>query len=148
MKKTTLIIALFMSIGTFAQTDVISVKSHSGNLAKIKLEKDNFGMPSPRVDSVIYLSEECLIQVMDYYSGDTYHDTVCRDNWRTPHISDLKELKKHYASNVIFVGFKEADKLRRSNNSNRQNGINWFFGLIIISFMAYVSFPLNRKKQH
>lgn len=147
MKNKILAILVLISTTCMAQTNVISNKSHSGDLSEIKYEKDNFGIPGPSVDSVIYLSDSCLILVFLEWGGRyTYHDTVC-EQYYAEHINNPKELKNMFGNNVKLVGFKKGNKIKNSNQTIQQNGINWFFGALILSFLLYVSFPYLIKRK-
>lgn len=146
MKTITLIFSLTLGLFSFAQTNVIANKSHSGDLAELNLEKDNFGIPGPTIDSLLYLSDSCLIIVSTEWGGGyTYHDTTC-NSYYSQYINDPKELKQMFGSNVKLIGFKKNHKIKQIDQSTRQNGINWFFGTIILSFLIYVSFPSLIKK--
>ncbi|MCH2231511.1 MAG: hypothetical protein MK105_14325 [Crocinitomicaceae bacterium] len=78
MKLVTFILLIIWTSNLISQTNIISNKSHSGNLAEVNLEKDNFGMPAIEIDSIIYHGNNCIIEVSTHvYKGSSIKDTVC-----------------------------------------------------------------------
>tara|TARA_R110002072_G_scaffold282761_3_gene445974 strand:- start:50870 stop:51361 length:492 start_codon:yes stop_codon:yes gene_type:complete len=151
MKTITLTIILLVVSTTYAQTNVISNKSHSGDLAELYLESDDFGevyMP-PSVDTVILYSSTCIIEVKRsvYFIEDSgpqnYHDTICNHNFLPINKTEYVQFKNNYANGTTFIGF---DKVKKSNkirvNNFNQNGISWFFGSIILLIAFYSLLPL------
>lgn len=140
----TLIIWASTSIG---QTNIISNKSHSGNLAEVNLEKDNFGMPAIVIDSIIYDGENCIIEVSTYgYQGSSMKDTVCNHPYFVKHGYNLNAIKEMYPSRTVFVGFEEMEMAPPSPNGwPIQNGTSWLIGLISCSILGFTFLTKEKK---
>jgi len=115
MKTSITLLALIISAFTIGQTNVISLKSHSGNLKDIAFEKGNFGemrMPRFYVDSVIYLKPGLFIESKhsnELFYPDGQIKNRYRDTISDPSITHVLtfSLKQRYSSSVVFVGFQE-----------------------------------------
>ena len=141
MKHFIIAITALISSNLIAQTDVISNKSHSGTGQNINLERDNFGMPSITVDSIIYLSKNCIIEVSSYHGYDQLRDTVCDHPYFIEHGYNLDEIKKMYPSNTVFYGFKESKETIKVNHRRHTNSINWLIGVVILMSTIYMVYP-------
>ena len=99
---------------TNAQTNVISLKSHSGDLADIHQETDNFGeiyIPPSNVDTVFFISKGVIVESksqLDHPENLRYYDTV-RSSFYTKTLT--YSLKRHYSKNTVFVGFETEEAI-------------------------------------
>jgi hypothetical protein len=107
-KAVLLLIALIISnSGIQAQTKIIALKSHSGQMRALEFSgTDNFGLPSQTIKTITLLSDTSVVisYTTRYYQNDTvYHHLYCNN----PEIS-LDSLKKIYPE-VSFIGFEKKD---------------------------------------
>lgn len=146
MKLVTICLMSLMTSSLCAQTNIISNRSHSGDLAEVHLEKDNFGMPAMEIDSIIYNGENCIIEVRSYgFSSGLMRDTVCDHPYFVENGYNLSVIRKLYPQSTVFVGFKEEIELTPSPNGwPIQNGLPWIIGLIAASVLGYTFAP-SRK---
>lgn len=146
--RTLLILALLTSLHTSAQTNIISLKSHQGNMEDLHLETDNFGLPSPILDSIIYIGGTCIVEVTSQLSASLYYDTVCDHRLFLEHDFDLKEIKKHYPSRVKFIGFENYPKMKDKNTkaSKHKTKQNYLSGILVMLLLAGVFSPIVLKK--
>lgn len=145
MKIISTLAIFILAFSLTAQTNVIRTKSHSGKIQGPIHEPDNFGLPSPmiRIDSVILLTDNCLIEVSSVDHLHRYRDTICDHPYLQGMGTELKEIKKHYSKDTKFEGFKQSPTLERIDQSSRFNGtfilgsiclfVALFFGLGPIS---------------
>jgi len=149
MKKIILVIALCNLFNVVhSQTDVIALKSHSGDLANIHQETSSFGLNDITfVDSVIYIGGDCIVEVKSIWDNSRIHDTICNNLHFKEHGYALREIKKYYPGRTVFVGFKtESGEVGGFKNKEKQNRIPIFVGLILLSFLGYMFVPaLGRK---
>lgn len=120
--KLTLLIVLFPVIA-FAQTNIISNRSHHGDIAEAHLEADNFGLPAPMIDSIIYLGGTCIVEATSQMGSSLYYDTVCDHRLFLEHDFDIKEIKKHYPGHVKFVGFENYPKQKDQKVKTNKRGL-------------------------
>jgi len=117
------ILATLLLIGattTLAQTSVIAVKSHHGDLSEIPESTDHFGefRPMPVYDTIVKINNGCVIQIgKDNGFGMPFKDTVC-DHWYYEKVRyDIDKVQEYHGKDVILVGFsKEESNLRIKNN--------------------------------
>ncbi|MBL1280612.1 MAG: hypothetical protein COA33_010080 [Fluviicola sp.] len=151
MKTLTIAIALLLSSASFAQTDVISNKSHSGDLSELYLEPDDFGAPDyffkRDVDSVIYYKKTCFIEVRkEHISINVFifrRDTICSLDAVPKNKSELDSFKTRYPASTQFIGF---EKIEKKKAERKINSISFFFGILILLIALYSFLPLLRKK--
>jgi len=123
-----------------AQTNVISLKSHSGDLADIHQETDNFGeiyIPPSNVDTVFFISKGVIVESksqLDFPENQRYYDTV-RSSFYTKTLT--YSLKRHYSKNTVFIGFEEekATEVNPYFNNMHKNSIP----LILLAFGVFIS---------
>lgn len=138
----TLAIFLLCSIGFYGntQTNVISLKSHSGSIENLSHEVDNFGLPSKIIDSFIYIGQCCVIEVSHRWEGEMpMRLKVCDHYVFIQNDFNVSKLKKIYPENVVFVGFEkyraEKKKQKRKKNSG-SSGVRWLniglMGLLLL----------------
>src|SRR5262245_56534447 len=131
MKIVISIVACFFSITTFAQTKLISFRSHSGSNANFRLavehdmfdiNKSNFGIvPVEYIDSVIRVSNDRIVVFKrraypgnrgpKYFSRDTLTRTKANGIFAATNMQGLKAaVHNRYQSasldSTLFVGFK------------------------------------------
>ncbi len=149
MKNTFLVIVLCHLIQFIhAQTDVIAVKSHSGDLSDIQQETANFGLNDITfIDSVIYIGGDCIVEVKSVWDNSRVHDTICNNLHFKEHGYALREVKKYYPGRTVFVGFKkESGEVGGFKNREKQNKVPFFVGMVLLSFFAYIFVPVLRRK--
>ena len=160
--RTILILALLLiSSSSHCQTSVIALKSHSGNLKNLHSEPDNFGWiePSPVIDSVISSGNRCVIVVGERWGNNRFKDTICgQDNYYLNRGGySLRACKGQYGNDAKYIGFKNKDNDDDDNDNDgsenfwfngspHQNGVTGLFGLILLSFLAYLITPIFNKK--
>ncbi len=136
-----------MTSALFAQTNIISNRSHAGDLAEVHLEKDNFGMPAIEIDSIIYDGGNCIIEVRSYgYQSSLMRDTVCDHPYFVKNGYNLKVIRKMYPSSTVFVGFdEELEMVPSPNGWPIRNGLPWALGIIGVSILGYTFYPNRRS---
>lgn len=125
MKFLLLSFVVLLTLNVISQTNVISTRSHSGDLAMTLSEDDNFGLPPMETyyDTVILLNDNCLIEVktMSYFdrANPEYRlrDTICDHPYLKGSGKELNEIKQKYPKGTTFIGFKR----KQSNISNEQS---------------------------
>ncbi len=150
MKTITLALALALNSLVFGQTNIISLKSHAGQVSDLALEKDNFGemsMPRFYVDSVIFVKPGVLVESKHsndfiYYDQDGQKQAQIYDTILDPSITNTLtySLRQQYGSNVVFVGFKK-DKVNQVNpyfDGMKKNGANTF--LMFVELLLFIGF--------
>ena len=149
MKKIILAMAVCHLVsGVHSQTDVIALKSHSGDLTNLHQETSSFGLNDITfVDSVIYIGGDCIVEVKSIWNNSRIHDTICNNSYFKEHGYALREVKKYYSESTVFVGFKtESGEAGAFKNREKQNRIPIFVGLVLLSFFGYMFFPALRRK--
>jgi hypothetical protein len=148
MKKLLLQLTLIIGFYSTAQTDVIALKSHSGNPSEINQENSNFGLDeSMFIDSVIYIGEDCYIEVRNAWGNFQSRDTICDNTYFKEHGYSYESASKMYRNNTVLVGFKKPNKISdNSKNWNRKNSTTWFVALLLSISLFYVVFPIGKKR--
>lgn len=136
-----------------AQTNVISLKSHSGDLAEIHQESDNFGeiyIPPTNVDTVFFISNGVIVESkrqLNHLEGfeqknQSYYDTI-RSSFYTKTLT--YSLKRHYSKNTVFIGFDEekATEVNPYFNNMHKNSVP----LILLIFGIFISFGNYFRKR-
>lgn len=139
--KTSLLTLLLLSSIAFGQTNIIANQSHHGNLDEAHLETDNFGLPAPMIDSIIYLGGTCIVEATSQMGSSIYYDTVCDHSLFLEHDFNLNEIREHYPRHIKFIGFENYQKLKDKKvksrkNRRRLNGIPAVILLILSLFMG------------
>lgn len=136
--KTTWMLLLSICLYTagFAQTKMIAHKSHSGLPADFSLEgDDNYGNPPMHMDTLIWLSDTSIVEIMSYGYGDTgRRDTVYNHPYfNRPGIS-LEEIQSMYPNYTVFIGFdKKAKEQRALPNQPKKNSL-YLLGFLLFAF--------------
>lgn len=112
---------LFLSSLSFGQTNIIANQSHHGDLDQAHLESDNFGLPAPMIDSIMYIGGTCIVEATSQMGSSIYYDTVCEHSLFLEHDFDLEEIRKHYPRHVKFIGFENYQKLKDKKVKSRKN---------------------------
>lgn len=146
MKKFILGLLLILYGSIYAQTDIIALKSHHGNAHAIEREQDNFGLPSPTLDSIIYVGNNKIVYARTHFGGEVTFDTVTRPPLFMEHDFDLSEIRQSYGENVKFLGFEKRKHEKRllRKKSNNKKGMIW---PILIVSLATILFIPNKRKQ-
>lgn len=152
MKTSTLISFLFLTGFLFSQTSVIATKSHSTDVSEAALESDNFGemAPSPTVDTVVYLSPDCVIHKGENYFSGRYADTVCDYWYYQQNGYSRKVMKNFHGEQVVLIHFPEEKKADgqpnyfRSRTQRQDNSI--LFWVLLSAALGSVLVLKTRKK--
>lgn len=151
MRSISLFTFLLLSIVSYSQTAVISNKSHSGKITEVLKEVDNFGEMAPRTiyDTIMLVNENCIIEIGTKWGSQRFHDTVC-DHWAFENKGyTLNAATQYYGMRPIFIGFKVLDSNDQdywNNGRSNQNSLIGLFGLIMLSYLAYLITPVLKKK--
>ncbi|XOV69015.1 MAG: hypothetical protein ACFHU9_07470 [Fluviicola sp.] len=154
MKTLLAALIIFCGLPVFAQTSVIRLKSHHGDMEDLHLSQDKFGIPPPQrwIDTIERINETCVVHYIreqDWgMEGETYFkDTVC-DHWHYQQTGyDPKEIEKSYGYEIIFIGFDKegSDRKAKSNpffNRQKKSNIRWLLlPLLILGLGAYIFQP-------
>lgn len=112
MKRILATLLLFGATTTLAQTSVIAVKSHHGDLIQIPESTDHFGemAPMPVYDTIIKLTNNCVIQIGENNGyGMNFRDTVC-GHWYYEKVKyDVDKVQEYHGKDVILVGFNNEE---------------------------------------
>ena len=136
MKIAIYIMAYLFSVNSFAQTKLISFRSHSGNNAHFRtaIEKDLFDMGNSnfgivemeKIDSVVMISNNRIIVARRFYGTgsknhqqDTLTSANAREIFAATSMQSLKaalqrKYRKASLDNVLFIGF---DRRFKPDNS-------------------------------
>lgn len=121
-----------------AQTKMIALKSHSGDMTALKNEKDgNFGIAPTRLDSVVKIGANCVVEINNYGFRDTVYE---HPYFLNPNVS-LIELKRQFPR-IHFVGF---DKEWTPNNQKKSKSSK--SGLYFLGFTAFLWGILHLKNR-
>lgn len=151
MRSISLITFLLLSTISYCQTAVISTKSHSGDIANVVEEADNFGemAPQPIYDTVIFVGESCIVEIGTKWGNRRFHDTIC-NHWAFDQKGyTLNAARSYYGMQPAFIGFKEPDDNDQdgwNRGRTNQNSLIGLFGLIMLSYLAYLITPIFRNK--
>lgn len=143
MKKITLnfgiiICSSIFSVATHAQTNVIALKSHAGEMADVLERDDNFGIIDPRyeysaIDSVKYDVKTKSIVNYRNYGNDTISYLNLADTIIQEHLKSIR-LNGWYPKTTKFIDFPE--EIEKSANQKSQPARNsipfWFAGIILL----------------
>lgn len=144
MKTLILLFSLIIGLNLMAQTNIISLKSHSGDLAQLKDETDNFGelyIPPMPVDTVKFIKNGVLVEsrsnsfameIRDLQGNiisNREYDTI-RDASITKTLST--SLKSNYSNETVFIGFEKEPTPNPHFNGMKKNGISWLFGIALV----------------
>ena len=156
MMKPILTTLLFLcGLSVFAQTSVIRLKSHHGEIKDLELSEDKFGIPPPQqwIDTIERISETCVIHyVREQIWGDEdlirYRDTVCNYSSYREVNYDPKKIQELYSNKVTLIGFdKDRSRIESKNNpfyrkSNRNSGPFWLLlPMLFIGLGVYIFQP-------
>lgn len=137
MKTSFLVICLFAFGFSFGQTKIIAHKSHSGDGTSIASEKDgNFGLPPERLDSVIKISDSCIVEINNF----GWRDTVYNHPYFIKSGASRSELESRYP-NVKFVGF---DKPKSGKKHPEKKGSLYLLAFLMAGTLFY-TFKSSRK---
>ncbi|MDG1332166.1 MAG: hypothetical protein P8P74_07540 [Crocinitomicaceae bacterium] len=104
--KSLLFLFAFISGISFAQTNIIAAKSHSGDPSQSLQEKDNFDLPNETriVKSVKYLKDDCIVEKCEVTMWETQivHDTICDHPFLQKGQIDVNRIKSMYPEGTIY----------------------------------------------
>ena len=140
-----LLFTLLTTTISIGQTNIISNRSHSGNLSNIENEKDDFGaIYTPPTDTVILLNSTTIIVVQSNWDGTSIHDTISNHFGLPKNKLELNRFKMNYQSTTKFIGFEDLKAIHGSQiNYFKQNKVSLFVGLLFLSAMLYTLLPLK-----
>lgn len=158
--KTLLLFILFAAGNSFAQTNVIAMKSHSSSMVKDQHETDNFGDPMPlrTIQTVKYLNDDCLVEIYKslWSVQEQEFDTICGHPFLSSGQTDIERIKEMYPEKTEFIGFDQLEKdakaekkgLRKEKRKKNKSSIFFYF---LISggtlFFLYLFVPSKRLVQ-
>jgi len=119
----------------FAQTKMIAHKSHSGLPADFTLAgDDNYGNPPMHMDTLIWLSDTSIIEIMSYGYGDTpRRDTVYNHPYFSRPGISLEEIQSMYPNYTVFIGFeKQAQRQRKMKPEPQKNSL-YLLGFVLLA---------------
>jgi hypothetical protein len=104
MRTVFFVVLYFSAIALTAQTNLIALRSHSGNLAFFKTEPDNLGLVqefSFVVDTVVIISDTSAVEFYAYGGENNIPDTV----FYAPYLdtSMTAESRELYYPGVVFI---------------------------------------------
>ncbi len=154
MKTLLFSFALFCGFILNAQTSIVSLKSHHGEIAELPNSEDKFGivMPSPVYDTLIRMSGDCVVQIGSraYSYGDDgirFRDTVC-EHWYYQQVNfDEKAIQEYHGGDVTMIGFEATDNYRKKNSpyfnkrSVKQSSKELFILLVLIGLGVFLIQP-------
>lgn len=137
--KASFFLACVLASGlSFGQTKAIANKSHSGDLSTLAEEHDgNFGLPPSRLDSVIRIAPNCIVEVNNFGWRDTVYD---HPYFLKPGIT-LEEMKAKYPR-IHFVGF---DKVSKGNHPGKKGSL-YLMALLLTGTLVYTFRNPKREK--
>lgn len=149
-----LLVLLFTGFSQ-AQTGVIALKSHSGQLAELSNKGDNFGDPPMNVpkyylenkDTMTYLGNNC-VQIKSIFSCDT----LCNDPLFKEFNYNPELLKNELAPGTVFKDFekyKDESSLKSINSRRSKSAIPWLvtiFSMLTFGFLFYKKSFINTSK--
>lgn len=160
MKTVLFCLTLILGFTLNAQTSVITLKSHHGEISELPLTEDKFGivMPSPVYDTLIRLSDDCVIQIGSQamsYQGDgvRFRDTIC-EHWYYQKVAfDEEAVQEFHGGKVTLIGFeKTADSQEKDSpffkkRSVKQSSKELFFILVLIGLGTFLLKPMASWKK-
>ncbi|MCH2224279.1 MAG: hypothetical protein MK066_05865 [Crocinitomicaceae bacterium] len=145
MKSLLLLTICYFTLPSFGQTGIISAKSKSILPTCSTVDDDNFGLPEPRLDSIIYIGDHCIIEVLRSYNRSKhYHDTICNPYIFEENNYDLKTIKQMFSNNVIFVGFEKLKTEKIIRKKSKQNSPGWI-SILLIGSIIFLRQKVNTK---
>lgn len=156
-------LALFSLTTLSAQTSVIGLKSHHGNMAELQHSPDQFGVvpPQKKIDTIARIDSNCVIQIgtkTDWGRSNSrqFHDTVC-EHWYYQQVNyDIEKIQEHHGKSVVLIGFEDTFEIEKTNEADeatesrkrkkpkKQKRPRWlFFPLILIAFGTKI--PQSKK---
>ncbi len=169
LQKITLFTALLLGSTTFAQTSVISTKSHNATLKDLTNAEDNFGereMNYPPVqlqqtsppnfttavqfEVLTKIDEHCVIRKGKAADGQTYVDTICNFWYYEEHNYNKQSMRDYHGENVQLIGFPENSSSLNGNDapfSGRTSrfGASWAYFLLVLGALGgFVFFPKSK----
>jgi hypothetical protein len=108
MKYAILFLGCFAAFLSGAQTAIIAHKSHSGTTADFFTDPStNFGIPSRKLQQVVYLNDSTVIHVYSRFGEDIEYDTI---HSRTSYSLNIDSVKQQapYLRKVEYVHFKHS----------------------------------------
>jgi hypothetical protein len=107
---------------TQAQTAILAHKSHSGSAVDFFTDPStNFGIPSRKLQQVVYLNDSTVIHVYSRYGTDFDYDTIRKHTNYSLNIDSVKQQSPHL-QRVEYVNFKHsspASKIKQSPSGRR-----------------------------
>lgn len=145
MKTLLLPILLFLGYSSLAQTKVIAAKTHSNDFSEIESENSNFGLDeSMLIDSVIYIGDDCYVEVRNAWGNFQSRDTICDNPYFKEHGYSHESAVKAYRGRTILVGFnKPVKSINNSEKWQKSNKVYWLVGLLFLASLFYVIRPLK-----
>ena len=150
MKTITFILTFFLISLSFSQTKQIAHKSHSGKNQDFiaKNYSDNFGIITPKIEEIILLKNNCIVEVPPYGKNDT----VCDHPYFTGQYT-LEEIKGFYRSNTKFTGFENKfynDSIPKQTKPLEKKNSFYLIALFLflggnLFFIIYKRFVLIQK---
>ncbi|GAB5418306.1 MAG: hypothetical protein Crog4KO_15900 [Crocinitomicaceae bacterium] len=154
MKTILFSFALLCGFALNAQTSVVGLKSHHGDIAELPESEDKFGMvmPSPVYDTLIRISGDCVIQLgsraFSYRDkGVRFRDTVC-EHWYYQKVDfDEKLIQEYHGGNVTMIGFESTENYRKKQSpyfrkrSVKQSSKELFILLVLIGLGVFLIQP-------
>jgi hypothetical protein len=111
-------------LSTSAQTAIIAHKSHSGTASDFSAEVfGNFGIPSRKIQQVIYLNDSTTLNVYTRFGDDFETDTIHAPISYKLNIDSIKKANP-YLQNVEYVNFKHSPKSAKSKTPVKIPGLN------------------------
>lgn len=145
---------LNLAVLSYGQTNIISLRSSSGEMDKLYDQDDNFGihpgMDLQNVDSVRYIpSKKMVIEYKrSYFTEKIISDTI---NYQTESKEDIQEhlkairLNHWYPKKTKFIGFpKDIEKMATQPNKVFKNAIS-FWATLLISALAFGKINGNKR---
>lgn len=141
--KTLLATLILLSVfPVMAQTSVIGLKSHHGNMNDLAASTDHFGeiMPVPIYDTIVKINENCVIQIgEDNGFGMAFRDTVC-GHWYYNSVNyDVEKVQEYHGNQVKLIGFNEdGSSIQIKNNQffrkrSQKQSMEWMLALVLLS---------------
>lgn len=156
MKTIFFVLALFFTLTSFAQTSVISVKSHQGNLNSLPTAADHFGaIEKPRIyETIIKIDAHCVVQIgWQNSESNQFRDTVCNHWYYEQHHYSEEKVKEFHGKKTVLIGFeKKTNSINQQDRpfggrTQRQSGTFLFIVLTLLGLGTFISLP-RKKNTH
>ncbi len=147
---------LFFAYTNFAQTAVISNKSHQSDLEQLPDAVDHFGavMEPPVYDTIIKIDAHCVIQIGSrYHETNRFRDTVCNYWYYEQENYAEKKIQEYHGKNTLLIGFEKesinsnGDDRPFGGRQRKQSSTLLFLLLILTSTSVYISLPFLRRNK-